>query len=894
MLKKILKRTLIGLVLLTGLLVAPAYLFRGKIILLVKAEINKSVNASVDFKEVNISFFRNFPKVSIGLDELQVIGTGYFAGDTLLYAKRLDATINIMSFYRGKDMAIYSLYLESPRINALVTKEGLANWDIIKKDNSKTDKEKESKPFNLQLKKYAIENGYVKYDDRESDISTVVENLDHSGSGDFTADLFTLKTSTTADAVTYTYSAIPFLSKVKTTIDTDIKIDSKNSVYSFDAMDILLNELKINGNGNIKGLANGYDMNINFKSPGTGLKNILSLIPLIYKNEFDKVTANGNVNFEGFVKGIFSDSTMPGYHVAVEVKEGSFKYTDLPKAIQHINFKGVIDNRDGQTDNTVVDITNGHVEIDNDPFDFRLLVKKPISNMFVDAAAKGKLNLSQIANYVKLEKGASIKGLMNADVNIKGNVKEIEKQQYTDFYAAGTVDVSSFNYTSVDYPAGVKINTLHAGFTPVKINLSNLSGQYLNTNFNGGGQINNLLNYILSGKPLIADLFLQADKVNLNDWMGVSSDTTATGPSAAAFVVPGNLNIVLNTEIKKLQYDKLEIQNLDGSLQIRDETVKLNNISGDALEGEIKINGSYSTKQSKTNPAISMNYDVGGVDIQKTFYAFNTVQKLMPVGKFLAGKLTSVLSANGKMGDNMSIDMSTLSGNGNLFLIEGFLSKFAPLDKIATTLNVKELEQISLKEVKTFFEFSNGKLLIKPFTVKVKNIEMEIGGLQGFDESINYAINLKLPRALLGAEGNLLLNNLVTAVQAKGIPVKAGDVVHLKLALGGTLKNPVVKVDLKQSSESLAEKMKQQVKDFAQAKIDSVKNAAKDTLNTIKKQLEEAAIDALKKKLFGKKDSTAISDSVPAKNPQDKTKESVKGLLDNLLKKKQKDSTNKQ
>ena len=61
--------------------------------------------------------------------------------------------------------------------------------------------------------------------------------------------------------------------------------------------------------------------------------------------------------------------------------------------------------------------------------------------MFVDAAAKGKLDLGQVGNYVKLEKGTSIAGLMNADVNIRGNVKDIENKQYNDFYAAGTVDV---------------------------------------------------------------------------------------------------------------------------------------------------------------------------------------------------------------------------------------------------------------------------------------------------------------------------------------------------------------------------------------------------------------------------------------------------------------------
>jgi 5S rRNA maturation endonuclease (ribonuclease M5) len=277
------------------------------------------------------------------------------------------------------------------------------------------------------------------------------------------------------------------------------------------------------------------------------------------------------------------------------------------------------------------------------------------------------------------------------------------------------------------------------------------------------------------------------------------------------------------------------------------------------------------------------------VDIQKTFYALNTVQKLMPVGKFLAGKLSSALNANGRLGEGMNIDMSTLSGNGNVLLIEGFLSKFAPLDKIASTLNVTQLQQISMKDVKTYFEFSNGKLLVKPFNVKIKDIEMEIGGLQGFDQSLDYTINLKLPRALMGTQGNQLVNNLASAVTAKGIPLNIGETVNLKLNMGGTIKSPSIKVDLKQTGETLAAQMKEQVKEFAQAKIDSAKSAAKDTLNSIKKQLGEAAKEELSKQLFGKKDNVADSTTAP-KNATEKAKESVKGLLNNVLKKKAKDT----
>lgn len=884
--KKFLKIFAISILVLIVLLIASSYIFRGKIVDLVKKEINKNIVAKVDFKEVDISFFRHFPRVSIGLDDLQITGLGIFAKDTLLAAKRLDAAVDMMSFIRGKDMNVYSVALNSPRIHALVNKDGLANWDIVKADTS-TAVESESKPFHLVLKKYKITDGYVFYDDRQSDMSAEVVNLNHSGSGDFNADVFTLKTTTSADAVTYTYGAIPYLYKAKTNIDADLKIDNTNDKYSFDNLFILLNALKITGGGFVKMLDNGFDMDFNFKSPDTDFKNMLSLIPAVYKNEFDKVTASGSANFEGNVKGIYSDSSLPGYHVAMAIKDGAFKYADLPKGIRQINLNAVVDNPDGVTDNTVVNITNGHFQIDNDPFDFRLLVKHPLTSMYIDAAAKGKLDLSQVSSFAKLEKGTALGGLLHADVTIKGNVSDLEKEQYQNFYAGGTLDLTKFNYTSPDYPTGIKINTLNTKFSPSKIDLANLSGEYMKTNFTGSGQINNLLNYMFSGKPLSAFITVNADKIKLNDWMGVSEDT-ATAAATAPFIVPSNLDVRLNANVDEVVYDKLNIRNLGGSLLIDDEAVKLNNIHGDALDGSISINGSYSTKESKTKPAITMAYDVKQVDIQKTFYAFNTVQKLMPIGKYLAGKLTSSLTANGKLGEAMNIDMSTLSGAGNLLLIEGFLSKFEPLEKIASTLHVTQLQQISMKDVKAFFEFSNGKMLVKPFTVKIKNIEMEIGGLQGFDQSMDYTINMKLPRELLGTQGNQLINNLATAVSSKGIPVNIGETVNLKLALGGTVQNPTINVDLKQTAESLASQMKDQVKEFAQAKIDSAKSAAADTLKSIQKQLANAAKEELRKQLLGEKDTSKISDSTKPKNVKDKAKESAEGLLKGILKGKNK------
>ena len=132
-------------------------------------------------------------------------------------------------------------------------------------------------------------------------------------------------------------------------------------------------------------------------------------------------------------------------------------------------------------------------------------------------------------------------------------------------------------------------------------------------------------------------------------------------------------------------------------------------------------------KQIKKNPSIALSYDVKDLDVQKAFFAFNTVQKLMPIGQFLDGKLNSQLTMIGSLNGDMMPDLSSLSGQGNLLLLEGVLKKFAPLEKLANTLQIDDLKSISIKDIKNYIEFANGKVLVKPFTIKVKDIEMQIG-----------------------------------------------------------------------------------------------------------------------------------------------------------------------
>jgi uncharacterized protein involved in outer membrane biogenesis len=133
--KKTIKIAGISLLSLLALLFLLPLLFKGKFLQLAKAEINKNINATVDFDDMSLSFFRHFPKLSVGLEGVRVMGAAPFREDTLLSARRVDLSLNIRSLF-SNNLEVQGVYLQSPRVRALVNADGKPNWEIMKEDTT--------------------------------------------------------------------------------------------------------------------------------------------------------------------------------------------------------------------------------------------------------------------------------------------------------------------------------------------------------------------------------------------------------------------------------------------------------------------------------------------------------------------------------------------------------------------------------------------------------------------------------------------------------------------------------------------------------------------------------------------------------------------------------------
>src|SRR6185436_11882287 len=130
--KKLFKWIGIVVLILVVLMIALPFIFKDKIVEKIKSEANASLNAKFDFSDFSLSLFRHFPNLSMEIEGLSILNNEPFAGDTLVYAKSVSVTVDLMSVISGDQVKIKGIDLQSPVMKFLVTKDGQPNWDIMK------------------------------------------------------------------------------------------------------------------------------------------------------------------------------------------------------------------------------------------------------------------------------------------------------------------------------------------------------------------------------------------------------------------------------------------------------------------------------------------------------------------------------------------------------------------------------------------------------------------------------------------------------------------------------------------------------------------------------------------------------------------------------------------
>lgn len=428
---KIVKKVLLGLAVVLVLLIAAAAIlpvvFKDDIKAAIDRQLAANVNADVVFDVNNFSLtvFRNFPNITAQVKELGVFNREPFKGEHLFVVDQLDVEINLVDVLFGNQLRVKGITLINPQINVKVLADGRANYDIAIPSADTTVVSDEPSEFSFGIDHWEVVDGDLLYDDASIPYFLSLKGLNHTGSGDFTQDIFDLRTHTVADTVSTAMGSMEFLTNKRAEVDAVISISEGYTKYTFKENKALINDFALQFDGWFSMLSEGYGMDISFKSPANSFKSLLSLIPGMYTKDFKSLETSGALTFSGFVKGTYNEKHLPAFQLNLGVQDAMFKYPDLPSAIKNINLDLRVDNPDGVVANTRIDMKKLHLDFGSNPVDARLLIEN-LRDYRLDANIKARLNLAELTQLFPME-GMEMKGIFAVDASAKGVYDSLKK-----------------------------------------------------------------------------------------------------------------------------------------------------------------------------------------------------------------------------------------------------------------------------------------------------------------------------------------------------------------------------------------------------------------------------------------------------------------------------------
>ncbi|ASQ90635.1 hypothetical protein CHL67_06585 [Prosthecochloris sp. GSB1] len=792
---KFLKFFLLPLVLLAGIGLASLYYLKPRLGDAIKDVLNSGIDARINYKSTDISFFRSFPKVSLSFIEPEVIAKN--SPDTLAAAERFSVAFDLLSLLGG-ELSVRSFRIDSPRITVLKDRAGKSNWDIFP-ETGFSGKEKDSSGFVLSLDDFRITDASIAFYDSTNGNALRIRGLDHELKGRMSGSSSTLRTGNTADSLTVMIGKVPLLTDARVTFDAVIGADPQRKKFTFRKNRLGINDLDIAFEGTVSLLEDAANADLNFNAEKLDLKRLLSLSPAFYAGGYDKLEASGEVSLAGHVKGLARNGQLPAFRIAVDVSGGTFGYEGVPVRARNVVFRGTVENPGGKADSTTIAVPDIGMTINGRPFSARFALATPVSDPAIDAAFEGSLALSDLQKLYP-RKGLVMAGDIRSNVAVNGALSAFTSGRGE---AYGSIVGKNISVVSDAFSPALTVPSMQINLAPRYASLVSFRARAGKSDVFAEGRLENYMAYLFGKGKLGGALTVRSDLLRLDEFRNLEKEQ-------APFFVPPDIALLANLSCKRLRFGDIDFSDMKGTIRLRDETLECENVTATSLGGRVAITGRYATPGGKPDARFRLN--ATGVDIAESYRSVAMLRTAAPVAEYARGSVSADLDMTTGLDKTFRPVPETFSGEGRLAATELVVEGFPPVKKLAMLIDVSLLDTMRIPGTSIGFRVDNGLVTARPFSFSINDLQVRASGVTGFDRSLDWKVNLKIPKKYIGNRGVATMTALL-----KKLPLPAGgislpDTVLVDASLKGSLTDPEIGLDLRKTADRIALRLKDSLK----------------------------------------------------------------------------------
>jgi AsmA protein len=483
----------------------------------------------------------------------------------------------------------------------------------------------------------------------------------------------------------------------------------------------------------------------------------------------DQALGLKDIDFRGLLdtnikaNGIFSleKKLFPKTNGYLNLKNGWLKTKYYPNPIQNINIVANIINTDGTFKSLGVKLNPFKFDFEGNP----VFVNADLQNfedVLYKVRAKGVLNVGRIYR-VFAKKGFDVSGLIMADLSLNGRQSYATTGQYSKLDNKGNLILKNIKATTGFLPKSFFIKEGNFRFENEKMWFSKFFATYGKSDFALNGYLLNTINYFIERKGTLHGKFnLNSRYVLIDEFMALKNGDNSkksieveyakveNPKSSGVVIIPKNLNVSLQTNIRKVEFKGLALNHVKGNASVEKGQVYMKNTSFDIIGSKMNIDARYQDESPLT-----ANYDVAlkvmDFDVQRAYKEIDMVREMATAAKNVKGIVSIDYKLKGDFDRNMKPIYPSLEGGGIVNLRDVEVKNLKMLSAVGDNLGAKAFNNPDMKGVNIETHIKNNLIHVDKFTFRVSILRPSISGTTSFNGLLDLRVRIGiLPGGLIG------------------------------------------------------------------------------------------------------------------------------------------------
>lgn len=218
-----------------------------------------------------------------------------------------------------------------------------------------------------------------------------------------------------------------------------------------------------------------------------------------------------------------------------------------------------------------------------------------------------------------------------------------------------------------------------------------------------------------------------------------------TAAETSLIVVPGNVDIDVDLDVKHGVYADLTLSKLSGCLIVHDRCLQLNDLEAVTDAGTMKLTGLYATR-SKKDITTGFDLEMQKIQVARLIKLIPSVDTLLPMLRSFEGVVDCQMAATAALDTAMNIQMPTLNAACRIHGQDMVLLDGETFTEISKMLHFKNKKRNMIDKISVEMLVHDSQIDIFPFAIEMDRYRAAVSGIQKLDMNFDYHISvLKSP-----------------------------------------------------------------------------------------------------------------------------------------------------